>query len=143
MLYAIHDRDSGEIYQANKVYVSDDELKKYESEVTNLGHAFVKVNAPGLLPPDDWYVSGGELRERPMMRTKAFASVIKAGTSALLLKIPRGAAVTISAAGAEIHSIAKLDGDELEFPIPVPCKYRAVVRMWPYRDAVLEIEAVQ
>lgn len=138
MLYALYNED-GSIHQANKVY---DEPGSYDDLLNERGDKFVKVNAPGLLPPENWYVSGGALTERPTMPTTAFASVIKAGTSALLLNVPKGAAVTIVAAGAEIHSIPKLDGDELEFSIPVPCKYTARVKMWPYRDCVLEIEAV-
>src|SRR5258708_1590205 len=140
MLDAIHTPETGEIHQANKVYVED--LKSYESLLSDLGHTYVKANSPGLLPPEYWYVSGGSLTERPAMRAAAFAPIIRAGTNALILDIPKGAAVAISAAGAVIHSIPKLDGDELEFSIPVPCKYRAVITLWPFKDCMIDIEAV-
>src|SRR5258708_888995 len=103
MLYAIHTPETGEIHQANKVYVED--LKSYEGLLSDLGHTYVKANSPGLLPPEHWYVSSGELTGRPVMRAMAFAPVIKAGTNALILDIPKGASVAISAAGAVIHSI--------------------------------------
>jgi hypothetical protein len=142
MLYALYNPD-GSIYQANKVYIDD--LESYDNLLNDLGHKFVKEpEAPGLLPPEHWMVDvkAQEICERPVMPTTAFAPVIKAGRNALLLNIPKGAAVAISAAGAVIHSIPKLDGDELEFPIPVPCKYRAVVTLWPFKDCVIDIEAV-
>ena len=50
-LFAIHD-ESGRISQANKVFVSAEELKKYEALLRDLGHDFAKVRHPGLLPPE-------------------------------------------------------------------------------------------
>jgi hypothetical protein len=143
MLYALH-HENGQIHQANKLYGGDDDHKKYDILLGDLGHTYVKANAPGLLPPEHWMVDvkAQEICERPVMQTAAFAPVIKAGTNALLLNIPKGAAVAISAAGSVIHSIPKLDGDELEFPIPVPCKYRAMVTLWPFKDCAIDIEAV-
>ena len=145
MLYAIHHGDDhatpGAIWQANKVYVED--LKPYEKQLGELGHTFVKKNAPGLLPPDYWYVKSGEITERPPMHAVAQASTIKAGADAVIVGIPRGASIDIAAAGETIHSIAALDGDELQFTIPVPCRYRVVIRLWPYRDCNIEIEAVK
>ena len=142
MLYAIHDVDTGRITQANKVFVGDDELKAYEDLLGELGQTFVKANLAGLLPPELWYVAANELRERPVMQATAQAATIRAGTDAVITNIPNGAGVDISAAGAVIYSIAALDGDELQFSMPVPCKYRAVIRLWPYQDRAIDIEAV-
>ena len=138
MLYAIHDVDTGRITQANKVFVGDDELKVYEDLLGELGQTYVKANVAGLLPPELWYVAANELHERPVMQ----AATIRAGTDAVITNIPNGASVDISAAGSVIYSIVALDGDELEFPMPVPCKYRAVIRLWPYQDCAIDVEAV-
>ena len=32
--------------------------------------------------------------------------------------------------------------DEIEFPMPVPSKYRVVIRLWPYQDCAIDVEAV-
>jgi hypothetical protein len=141
MLYAIHD-DSGRITQANKVFVGEDELRAYERMLGDLGQTYVKANLSGLLPPELWYVTAGELRERPTMQAAADAATIRAGTDAVITGIPKGASVDISAAGAVIYSIAALDGDELQFSMPVPCRYRAVIRLWPYQDCAIDVEAV-
>ncbi len=142
MLYAIHDVDTGRITQANKVFVGDDELNVYEDLLGELGQTYVKANVAGLLPPELWYVTANELRERPVMQATAQAATIRAGTDAVITNIPNGASVDISAAGSVIYSIAALDGDELQFSMPVPCKYRAVIRLWPYQDCAIDIEAV-
>lgn len=147
MLYAIHDRDSGEIYQANKLYVGNDELKKYEGDTTDLGHKFVKRNASGLLPPEHWYVDvkAEDLVSRPIMQATAYANTIKAGTNAVLLNLPIGADITIMAVGYQtpVHVFPKVDGDELEFPLAdVPCIYQAIIRKFPHKDCTITIEAV-
>ncbi|SHJ69544.1 hypothetical protein SAMN05444159_1253 [Bradyrhizobium lablabi] len=142
MLYALHQED-GRIHQANKLYDAD--TKRYDDLLNDLGHAYVKANAPALLPPEHWMVDvkAKEICERPVMRATAYANIIKAGTNALLLNIPHGADVTILAVGAVIRSVPKLDGDELEFPVAsVPCKYTAVITLWPFKDCTIEIEAI-
>lgn len=144
MLYAIHHDDDhatpGAIHQANKVYVDD--LKPYETMLGDLGHKHVKANLPGLLPPELWYVNKSEITSRPVMQSVAKANTIKAGKSALITGIPKGAAVDISSGGTTIYSLPALDGDELQFTIPVPCKYRVVLRLWPYQDCSIDVEAV-
>src|SRR6516164_2813927 len=45
-LFAIHD-ETGRINQANKVFVSSEELKKYEALLRDLGHDYAKVRHPG------------------------------------------------------------------------------------------------
>jgi hypothetical protein len=143
MLYAIHD-EKGQITQANKVFVCDDELKAYETLMGDLGHKYVSDQRAGLLPPEHWFVDvkAGQITERPVMQAVAQATMIRAGDHALITGIPKGAAVDILAAGSTIYSLAAIDGDELEFPIPVPCKYRATIRLWPFKDCTIEIEAV-
>lgn len=141
MLFALYRPESGEIYQVNKLY---DDPVKYAEQLNGLGHSFVQENLPGLLPSERWFVDAKtvELCERPAMQATAYAPVIKAGDNALVTNIPKGASVDILAAGETIHSLAALDGDELQFPIPVACKYRIAIRKWPYQTCNIEIEAV-
>jgi hypothetical protein len=150
-LFAIHD-DSGRISQANKVFVGPDELKNYERLLRDLGHDYAKVRHPGLLPPEYWYVrkTGGprkEVAQRPVMRAVAQASTIMAGTDAVILNVPPGAGIDVLAIGAGIAPAsmwfeAALDGDEFEFSAPVPMIYRSVIRLWPFRDCIIDIEAL-
>ena len=151
-LFAIHD-ESGRISQANKVYVSPEELKTYEALLRDLNHDFAKVKHPGLLPPEYWWVRKEKgarrktLAQRPMMRAVAQASTIKAGADGVILNIPPGASIDVLAIGAGIAptavwSLAAVDGDEFEFAAPVPMIYRSVIRLWPYRDCVIDIEAL-
>jgi hypothetical protein len=142
MLYAIYDQ-SGAIVQCNKLY--DVDHAKYEKQLDDMGHDWIGVEkAPGLLPPERWYVDvkTDELLERPLMPAAAKAAVIKAGGDAVITGIPKGASVAVLAAGEVIYSLAALDGDELQFSIPLPCRYRTVIRKWPYQDCSIEIEAV-
>jgi hypothetical protein len=81
------------------------------------------------------------------MQAVAQASTIKAGTDAVILNIPPGSSIDILAIGGGIAptafwSIAALDGDEFEFATSVPMIHRFVIRLWPYRDCVIDIEAL-
>ena len=152
-LFAIHD-ESGRISQANKVFVSAEELKKYEALLRDLGHDYAKVRHPGLLPPEYWYVpkkKPGARRKtitpRPVMQAFAQASTIKAGTDAVILNIPPGSSIDVLAIGGGIAptafwSLAVLDGNEFEYATSVPMVHRFVIRLWPYRDCVIDIEAL-
>ena len=151
-LFAIHD-ESGRISQANKVFVSAEELKKYEALLRDLGHDYAKVRHPGLLPPEYWYVQKkpGALRKtvtpRPVIQAVAQASTIKAGTDAVILNIPPGSSIDVLAIGGGIAptafwSLAVLDGNEFEYATSVPMIHRFVIRLWPYRDCVIDIEAL-
>jgi hypothetical protein len=149
-LFAIHD-ESGRISQANKVYVSPEELKKYEVLLRDLGHDFAKVKHPGLLPPEYWYVQRKQgvrrktVTQRPVMRVVMQATTIKAGTCGVILGVPPGASIDVLAIGgialASVWSLAVLNGNEFEFAISAPGLYRAVIRLWPYRDCVIDFEA--
>jgi hypothetical protein len=141
-LFMIHDGD-GRITQANKVFVSDKDLKAYETLLGDLAQTYVKVKrAKRLVSPDHWYVGSGKPLRRPVMPAVAQAVTIKAGTDAVITGIPKGAAIDIQAAGSTIYTLASLDGDELEFNIPVVCTYRVTIRLWPYQDCAIDIEAV-
>lgn len=140
-LFAIYDKDSGNITQANKVYNPEG----YDKLLDDRGLTYIKdTQAEHLCSFDHWMVdvSAQTLRERQTMTAIAAAPTIKAGTNALITGIPKGASVSIMGAGAVIYSIPSLDGDELEFPMPVPCKYQAVLTLWPWKDCVIDIEAV-
>jgi hypothetical protein len=150
-LFAIHD-ESGRINQANKVYVGPEELKKYEALLRDLNYDFAKVKHPGPLPPEYWYVPKTSARRktvtpRPVMRAVAQAKTIKAGTYGVVLNVPPGASIDVLAIGAGIAPTSiwfepALNGDEFEFAGSAPGMYRALIRLWPYRDCVLDFEAV-
>jgi hypothetical protein len=141
-LYLIHDAE-GRINQANKYFVADKELKALDGMLGDLSQAYVKVKrAKRLVSPDHWYVASGKPRQRPVINAVAVAATIKAGADAVITGIPKGAAIDIQAVGTTIYSVAALDGDELEVNIPVPCTYRFVIRLWPYQDRTIDIEAV-
>ena len=150
-LFAIHD-ETGRISQANKVFVSAEELKKYEALLRDLGHDFAKVRHPGLLPPEYWYVpkkKPGALRKtvtpRPVMQAFAQASTIKAGTDAVITGVPKGASIDIFAIDylqTSLYSEAAFAGGDVEFLMPAPAKYRVMIRLWPYRDCTIDVEAV-
>lgn len=143
MLYVIHD-ESGKITQANKVWLDPHEVD-YDQLLHDRRLQFLKDGRANHLPSHEHHmVSAGELIERPVMPCHPAANMIKAGTAAVILEIPKGAAIDISAANASIHSIAKLDGDELEFNTEqVPCIYTITIRLWPFKDSIITIEAVK
>jgi hypothetical protein len=141
----IHDGD-GRITQANKVFIADKDLKAYETLLGDLGQTYVKMKrAKRLVSPDHWYVASGKPRLRPVMPAVAQAATIKAGTDAVITGVPEGASIDVFVTGyyqTPVWSTAALDGDELAFPMPSPCKYRAMIRLWPYQDCAIDIEAV-
>ncbi|WP_454629510.1 hypothetical protein [Bradyrhizobium cenepequi] len=145
MLYLLYLPD-GRIHQANKLYVAEDELPAYEGRLHDQGQAFLKVaTSPGLIPPECFYVDTGamELCERPVMQAVAETSTVPAGGNAVILNIPRGATIDLMTSNVTVHSVTlQGEDDELEFSIPVPCIYRAMIRKWPYRDCQIDIEAV-
>lgn len=143
MLYVIHD-EKGKITQANKVWLDPNEVD-YDQLLRDRGLNFLKDGRAGHLPSHDHHmVSAGELIERPAMSCHAIATMIKAGTAAVILEIPKGAAIDISAANASIHSIVQLDGTELEFNTEqVPCIYTITIRLWPFKDSIISIEAAK
>ena len=74
----------------------------------------------------------------------AQASTIKAGADAVITGIPKGASLDVYATGYQVpvFSQGSLDADEIEFPMPAPCRYRVLIRRWPYQDCAIDIEAV-
>jgi hypothetical protein len=144
-LFLIHDGE-GRINQANKVFVPDKELKAYKTMLGDLGQTYVTVKRAQRLPsPDHWWVSSGRHKRRPVMKAAALAATIKAGTDAVIVGVPEGASIDVFATGyyqTPVWSTAALNGDELAFPMPSPCRYRALIRRWPYQDCAIDIEAV-
>lgn len=142
MLYALHHED-GQIHQANKLY---DEPGRYDTLLNDLGHTYVKADAPGLLPPEHWYVDvkAKELCERPIMPIEVTKLRIKAGgkDSTVLKNCFAGARFDVRTMNESIHS-GLLDGTELELFIPVPCIYRITLDYWPYKQFQVDIEATK
>lgn len=145
MLYAIY-RPDGQIVQSNKVYVPDD--GKYDAQLDEMGHQFVKAESPGLLPPDHWFVdvSAKEICERPIMTTVDVNKTrVLCGDedSSLAIGIPKQAKVTITMRdGTQVYPSFVLDAHQLEISIPAPCVYRVHLDLWPYKTFTYEIEAV-
>lgn len=150
MLYALYNPD-GRIHQANKVYdhAGDAERgkKSYDDLLNGVGHKFVKVNAPGLLPPDHWFVdvAAQEVLERPVMGTvEVNKTRIQCGDkdSCLITGIPKQARARITMRdGTEVYPAFVLDAEQLEISIPVPCVYRVFLDLWPYKTFTIEVEA--
>jgi hypothetical protein len=147
MLYVLHHEDDherpGEIHQANKLYVDD--LKEYDDLLAEMGHKHIKMNAPGLVPPEKFYVDlkTQTLTNRPIMPIDVSKARIKAGAkddSAVLKNCPAGAKFEIITGGVSVF-LGLLDGTELELYIPVPCIYRVTLDFWPYQKFTVEIEA--
>lgn len=138
MMYAVYD-ETGRITQANQVY---DPNPKLEPIMRDLGQVWVKADR-SLVSPDEWFVVREQLRERPSMSVLQSKRTIKAGgnDSAVLTGIPRGARCVVSSSAHALYNVV-MDDDELEVLIPVPCIYTIKFTLWPFRDAVFEVEAV-
>jgi hypothetical protein len=143
VFYAIHDED-GRIIQGNKHFAP---TKEYEGQIADLGHKFVKVKSPGILPPDLWMVSTRNgsivpIHKRPEMRVEVSKTVIKVGDNdaAVLTGAPKDVRCIVRAGSDVIWDIA-LPAGRLELSIPVPVTYRVSLMKWPYRDYNVDIEA--
>jgi hypothetical protein len=140
-LFAVHDA-AGMLTQANKVY----DPAGYDKLLDEAGLTYVAVDTSALPSFQDWYVnvSAKELVERPSMSVEVNKTTIKAGAdSALITGIPREASVKIHAVGQVLHAFDKLDADQIEISIPVPCSYTVTVELWPFKTWKTTIEAVQ
>jgi hypothetical protein len=137
-LFAVHDA-TGQLTQANKVY----DPEGYDKLLDDAGLSYVAVDTNTLPTFKDWYVSGKELTERPDLPIQVNKTVVKAGSddSALITAIPTDASVQVIAAGSVLHSFTKLDADQLEISIPVPCSYTVIINLWPYKTWQTTIEA--
>lgn len=144
MFYAVYDPESGRIDQANKIFddVSDGRV---EDLMREMGQKWVSHPDMNLVSPDFWYVDTGEVKltERPVMSIVQDKKIIKAGEvdSAIFTGIPKGSKLVVSCANAIIHEL-EMPETSLELSIPVPCVYKVVFNLWPYRTAEFEVEAV-
>lgn len=142
-LYAIYNPD-GSISQANKVY--DPDGLNYDKLLNDRSLKFVKDSqAEHLCSHYHWMVdvTAQQIKERPVISAFPYAKTVKAGTSAIVCGIPKGAAVSVQAAGSVVYSVPSIAGDELELITePVPCTYTFVIRLWPFKDCAVNIEAV-
>lgn len=148
MQYVFHNPD-GKIEHAQKVYLSEQELRAYEQRLTDEVKPFIAVEGvSGLLNPDKIWINEATpqlLCDRPTMpvtvdRTK----IIAGGSDTLVIRnIPRAATIRVLSSNIEIYAPMALDTDEVEMSIPVPCVYRFEFELWPYQTCVVEVEAVQ
>jgi hypothetical protein len=137
-LFAVHDA-TGQLTQANKVY----DPEGYDKLLDDAGLSYLAIDTNTLPSFKDWYVRGKQLTERPEMPIQVNKTFVKAGSddSALITAIPTAASVQVMAAGSILHSFAKLDADQIEISIPVPCSYTVIVNLWPYKTWQTTIEA--
>jgi hypothetical protein len=140
-LFAVHD-ESGRLQQANKVY----DIEGYNRLLDDRGLKYVTAQTEAIPKPDAWWVdvSAKALLERPVLSALIDRRTIKAGgvDSAVIVGIPKAAAVTILAAGSVLHNFKPIGATEVEISIPVPCIYTVVIDLWPYRTWTTTIEAV-
>lgn len=139
MLY-VHHNDDGQIHQANKLYVGDDEHTKYAALLKDKGDQFITLNAPGLLPAEHWFVKSGALSERPLMDVDVSKKQIRCGDDyALFTGCPKKATFRVIAVGQEIWS-GVLDATELQISMPVPLKCKVLLDCWPFKTFEMELE---
>lgn len=142
MLYVLYNPD-GSIHQANKVY--DPDTLDYDKQLADMGHVFCKVDSPGLLSPDHFYVDAKSetVAERPVMPIEVSKTKIVPGDqdSAVLTGIPKKASARITSWGVEVYPSFNLDATELEVSIPVPCVYHVEIALWPFKTFSVDIEA--
>lgn len=146
MHFAIHNKDTGEITQAIRTYVSAKETADYEERVKATGSDYVADLRDSLVVPDQAYVHTGrkEIIARPDMPITISKTTIKAGSTdaAIFKNIPKQAALSIEGAGELIHSFNPFGEDELELYIPVPMVYTITAVLFPYRVYIARIEAI-
>lgn len=142
-LYAIYNPD-GSISQANKVY--DPDGLGYDKLLQDRGLTFIKDTQAEHLCSHDHFmvdVTAQAIKERPVLSAFPYAKTVKAGTSAIVCGIPKGSAVSVMAAGAVLWSVDPMPNDELEvITQPVPLSYTFIIRLWPYKDCIVTVEAV-
>ena len=137
--FTVHDEE-GRITQSNKIYIETD----YAKALNN--HGFDKfVQSAHDRPLDTYqkYVHNGDLCDRPQMQIVVDRTRIRAGgnDAAKFSGIIPGTKATVWTSGINIGS-EMIPVDKMELPIPVPCVYRVVFEKWPYKDLVIEVEAV-
>lgn len=150
MFYAMYDKDGsltdgniGQLVQAIKIYVGEDERRAYEKRLQDEGQQFVKAETGGVLPPEKWMVSNDALHRRPRMRPIAQAAIVKAGSPIVILCIPKAAKITVTNGMTVIWPQFTLDGDELQFPsADYPCTYSVLIQKWPYMDRKITVQTV-
>lgn len=147
--YAVYD-ESGTILQANKIFGTDQMVDAagkpttYDALLNERGLRFVredKRHTPA--SHEHWMVdtSVGRVKERPQMGI-VYTPMVKAGVTTVISNIPKGARVEVCGAGAVLYSEACMPDTSLDFITePVPFTYTVVIRLWPYKDCVIQIEA--
>ena len=146
--YSIFNPDTGEIVQANKVYIDEPEHKKYEDQIRDLGQKFVK-DKKAVVPrsTEKWYVRSGRHRSRPDMFIVVSSHVVKAGgvDAAVLRGCPIGA--TWALLLADVSNAPPLDSGvvddpDMEFPFDTPGRYAVIFDRWPYKTLKINLEAL-
>jgi hypothetical protein len=142
-VYAIFNPD-GAIVQCNKVFIGEEGEKKYEQQLKDLGQVFVSGKSDGVLPPEHFYVDtkAMQLSERPRLSILVDKQRIKAGNGELATfsGVPKGCNCNIYTMNTLIYA-GKMEDTTLSIAIPVPCIYRVVFSVWPFKDSITNVEA--
>lgn len=141
MLFVVHDHETGEITQANKVY---DPTPEYVARLNDSGVHYVTEQRTGLVDPDKCFVRNGGLYNRPRMRPSINRRSIKAlsDDSVVIVGAPKGVRFSVSAGGVVIHQGDLPDGElELGADLMPPGLYRISLEKWPYCAVMFDIEA--
>jgi len=139
-LFLIHDKESGRIQHASKVYAPTDE---YVNMLNEHGHTHVKVRTSRLVSPDEWYIRNMRPRIRPRMPVVVSRTTIGAGESdsVVFTGLPHGVQFKAFMGGFNFQD-ERIEGTELEFSVPVPCICQVSFELWPYQTFRTEIEVI-
>lgn len=137
MLFLVYN-EFGVITQSNKVY----DQKDYGDRLREHGMRFIEVETEGVIAPSEYYVRDEVVYERRPMPVKINKTRIRAGTSdmAVIRGIPKGAFVNVVATGGYTIYNDTIDDGVMEILIPVPTIYTVTIMLFPWLDAVFEVE---
>jgi hypothetical protein len=136
-VFNVHDRN-GKLLQSNKLF----NPKGYADILRERGYTFVEHDAPAPVDIQRFHVNAGTLTERPLMPVQASSLQIKAGGNerAAFRNVPKNAKITVTTGGIQLWS-GVVGQSDFDLPIPVPCVYRILIELWPYRDFICEVVA--
>lgn len=104
-------------------------------------HAAGRHVLAGAGDPNQHWVSGGQIVERPQLQAVVSSNTARADSSDLVLidGVPAGAAVQVvgPAGGSGVA-----DGGRLSFTFALPGTYRIACTFFPYQDWEVSIDAV-
>ncbi len=141
MLYLIH--ENGRIIQSNKVY-STDKLPEYEEVMRESGQQFIRLDAPGLINSDTFYVKDESVCPRPAMMIPELSKLqLKAdGKDQIIISgVPKGARVNVMVGPYSILD-ASVDDGSIELISDTPGILKVTIEAFPFIPWTQQFEAV-